>query len=378
MAGTRAEGGPRAAGLVLAGGRGRRLGGADKGLVPVDGEPMALRAARLLRRVAAPVAVSANRNAGRYAALGLPVLEDGPWAGKGPLAGVLQGLRWSPHPWLVVLPCDTPALAPAAVEALWARARRGDVRAVALEAEGRLHPLHCALRAELADELERWLGAGGRRAGAWVEGLAPARVRLEGQGAALNVNTPHTLSRARRGRPPVLVITGFSGAGKTTLAERLIARLAAEGLRVAAVKHTHHDVELDRPGKDSHRLRAAGARQVLLATPRRRFLVAEPGHAGDPALERLLDTLDLGAADLVLAEGFKGAPFPKIEVHRPALGHPLLAAGDPDIIAVAADGPVEPAPPVPVLDLNDIDAVVRLVRAACALDGARGGEGAPA
>jgi len=377
MAGVR-EGEPRAAGLVLAGGRGRRLGGADKGLVPVDGEPMALRAARLLRRVASPVAVSANRNAERYAALGLPVLEDGPWAGKGPLAGVLQGLRWSPHPWLLVLPCDTPALPGAAVEALWARARRGEARAVVLEAEGRLHPLHCALRTELAGELERRLDAGGLRATDWMEGLDPARVRLEAAGAGLNVNTPEALSLARRDRPPVLVITGFSGAGKTTLAERLIARLAAEGLRVAAVKHTHHDVELDRPGKDSHRLRAAGARQVLLATPRRRFLVTESGRAEDPALERLLDALDLGATDLVLAEGFKGAPFPKIEVHRPALGRPLLAAGDPDIIAVAADGPVEPAPPVPVLDLDDIDALVRLVRAACALDGARGEENARA
>ena len=106
--------------------------------------------------------------------------------------------------------------------------------------------------------------------------------------------------------------------------------------------------------------------------------MTEPGHPEDPALERLLDALDLDALDLVLAEGFKGAPFPKIEVHRPALGHPLLAAGDPDIIAVAADGPLEPAPPVPVLDLDDIDAVLRLVRAACALDGARGEESARA
>jgi len=358
----------RPAGLVLAGGRGRRLGGADKGLVPVDGEPMALRAARLLRRVAGPVAVSANRNPERYAALGLPVLEDGSHGGRGPLAGVLRGLEWCPAPWLLVLPCDTPRLPPAAVEALWSRARRGDVDAVVLEAGGRLHPLHCALRAGLRGRLAAWLEGGGRAATDWMRALGAAVVRLGTPEAALNVNTPDDLERARGGRPPVLVVTGWSGAGKTTLLERLLAALCARGLRVGAVKHTHHDVELDRPGKDSHRLRAAGARQVLLATPRRRFLVTELGRPTEPGLEDLVGALDR-SLDLVLAEGFKGAPFPKLEVHRPACGRPLLAAADPDIIAVAADGPVAPAPSVPVLDLNDTQAIVRFVLAACALDG---------
>src|SRR5512146_3339822 len=115
----------------------------------------------------------------------------------------------------------------------------------------------------------------------------------------------------------VIGFAGYSGSGKTTLIERLLPRLVAHGLDVAVIKHTHHDVDWDVPGKDSWRHRQAGARQVLLAAGRRRLLVEElPGSNDHPLLEHVAQ---LAPCDLVLAEGFKHAPVPKIEVINSAL-----------------------------------------------------------
>jgi molybdopterin-guanine dinucleotide biosynthesis protein B len=145
----------------------------------------------------------------------------------------------------------------------------------------------------------------------------------------------------------VLGIAGWSGSGKTTLIEGLIPALAARGLRVSTVKRTHHDVDLDQPGKDSFRHRQAGACEVMVVSDRRFALLREtPGGMDLPAL-----LARLAPADLVLVEGFKMDTLPKLEVFRAALGKPRLWPGTPGIIAVAADGEV--AGDLPVLDLND-------------------------
>ncbi len=160
---------------------------------------------------------------------------------------------------------------------------------------------------------------------------------------------------------PVLGFVAFSGTGKTTLLRRLIPLLRARGLRCAVIKHSHHDFEVDRPGKDSYRLREAGAAQVLLASPFRTFWVEEGDGTSEPQLPMLVGRLDLARLDLVLVEGFRDEPIPKIEVHRPALGTPLLCMHDQHIVALAAD--VQPAQPLPVpcLPLNDPPAVAEFV-----------------
>lgn len=150
---------------------------------------------------------------------------------------------------------------------------------------------------------------------------------------------------------PVLGFAAFSGTGKTTLLVRLIPLLARRGLRIAMIKHAHHDFDIDIPGKDSYELRKAGARQVLVASDRRRALVTETDPPREPSLEELVAALDLDTVDLVLVEGFRHLAFPRIELHRPALGHPLLCREDSSIIAVASDA----APAcggLPVLDIN--------------------------
>jgi molybdopterin-guanine dinucleotide biosynthesis protein B len=153
----------------------------------------------------------------------------------------------------------------------------------------------------------------------------------------------------------ILGIAGYSGSGKTTLVKALLPVLTARGLDVSTVKHAHHAFDIDTPGKDSYEHRAAGARQVLISSERRWALVREHRGQPEPGLPDLLAKLD--PADLVLVEGWKHGTHPKLEVHRPATGTPLLAAGDPHVVAVATDAEALPGVAVPLLPLNDIDAI---------------------
>jgi molybdopterin-guanine dinucleotide biosynthesis protein B len=150
----------------------------------------------------------------------------------------------------------------------------------------------------------------------------------------------------------VFGIAGYSGSGKTTLIERVLPHLAARGLSVAVVKHTHHDFDIDRPGKDSWRAREAGATAVLLASDHRTAVLTEHRDT-PPALGDLLAKLP--PCDLVLVEGYKREAIPKLEVHRAETARPWLFPGDPSILAVASD--IEPPEPFHRID---VDAVSQL------------------
>ncbi|BCB26818.1 molybdopterin-guanine dinucleotide biosynthesis protein MobB [Sulfurimicrobium lacus] len=147
----------------------------------------------------------------------------------------------------------------------------------------------------------------------------------------------------------VFGLAGWSGSGKTTLLEKLIPLFVARGLRVATVKQAHHDVDLDQPGKDSYRHRAAGASEVLLASSARWALLHELCDEPEPVLAQHLARLS--PCDLVLVEGFKRETIPKLEIHRPVNGKALLYPGDSHIIAIASDAPLEA--PLPCLNLNE-------------------------
>jgi molybdopterin-guanine dinucleotide biosynthesis protein B len=158
----------------------------------------------------------------------------------------------------------------------------------------------------------------------------------------------------------LLGITGWSGSGKTTLLTALIPALAASGLSVSTIKHAHHDFDLDQPGKDSWRHRAAGAQEVLIAAGRRWALLHE-NHGEEPDLADLVGRL--APVDLVLVEGYKASPHPKLEVHRPSLGKPPIWPGRPDIIAVAADTPLQGCDRL-CLPLSDPPAIAAWIAAA--------------
>jgi len=138
----------------------------------------------------------------------------------------------------------------------------------------------------------------------------------------------------------VFGIAGYSGAGKTTLLEALIPRFVAHELRVSLIKHTHHDFDIDKPGKDSWRLREAGCTEVMLLSNRRWALMHELRGAAEPALDEQLALL--APCDLVLIEGYKNSPHPKLEVYRAENGKPMLINATPEnIVAVASDVPIE-------------------------------------
>lgn len=160
---------------------------------------------------------------------------------------------------------------------------------------------------------------------------------------------------------PLIAFVAHSGTGKTTLLEKLLPALRRHGLRIAAIKHTHHRFDIDQPGKDSHRLRSAGAQQVMVASGQRWALITEHESRPEPALAELLRHLDHARLDLILVEGFKHEPVPKIELHRPALGKPLLFPQDPNIIALACDAAPEVETTLPQLDINDVEQIAEFV-----------------
>jgi molybdopterin-guanine dinucleotide biosynthesis adapter protein len=164
----------------------------------------------------------------------------------------------------------------------------------------------------------------------------------------------------------IIGLAGWSGSGKTTLVGKVIPRIVARGLTISTVKHAHHDFDIDQPGKDSHVHRVAGATEVLIGSSRRWALVHELRADDEPTLATLLRKLS--PVDLVLVEGYKREPHPKLEVHRAGLGLPLLAEGDAAIVAIASDVAL-PSAKVPVIDLDDVSRIVEvLIRSAAPLD----------
>lgn len=158
-------------------------------------------------------------------------------------------------------------------------------------------------------------------------------------------------------------VTGWKNTGKTGLMERLVTEICARGFTVSTIKHAHHATEIDHPGRDSYRHREAGAREVIVASPVRWALMHELRGREAPTLDELLARLT--PVDLVLIEGYKRAPHPKVEAHRPETGHPLLAPDNPTVRAVASTA--EPGDlmlaglKVPVLPLDDTVAVADFI-----------------
>jgi molybdopterin-guanine dinucleotide biosynthesis protein MobB len=159
---------------------------------------------------------------------------------------------------------------------------------------------------------------------------------------------------------PILGFAAYSGTGKTTLLLKLLPLLKAKGLRIAMLKHTHHDFDIDKPGKDSYRLREAGAEQMLVASSQRFALMVETGNYDEPCLAELLPKLDQKNLDLILVEGFKHEKIPKIELHRPSLGKDFLFTNDKDIIAIASDESLLQVK-IPVLNLHNPQQIVDFI-----------------
>ncbi|MCU6181293.1 molybdopterin-guanine dinucleotide biosynthesis protein MobB [Enterobacter roggenkampii] len=159
---------------------------------------------------------------------------------------------------------------------------------------------------------------------------------------------------------PVVAISAWSGTGKTTLLKKLIPALCARGLRPGLIKHSHHNMDIDTPGKDSYELRKAGAAQTMVASPQRWALMTETPDEAPLNLAYLVSRMDHSTLDLVLVEGFKHEAVPKILLFRSDAGHDMSELTlDEHVIAVASDVAVEFE--VPVLNLNDVDGIAQFI-----------------
>lgn len=177
-----------------------------------------------------------------------------------------------------------------------------------------------------------------------------------------------TATPGARRSPPVVGVAGWKKSGKTTLTVKLVAEFTRRGLAVATVKHAHHAFQIDDAETDSARHRRAGAGQVAVVSAKRWALVTELGERPEPDFADVIAML--APCDLVIVEGYKSAPIPKIEARRTAsLTRTSLAASDPLVMAIAADHPVTDAGDLPVFDLDDIQGLADLVTARLLLRG---------
>ena len=160
---------------------------------------------------------------------------------------------------------------------------------------------------------------------------------------------------------PILGISAYSGTGKTTLLKNIIPLLKKKNYRVAVIKHAHHAFDIDQEGKDSYELRKAGANHMLITSNQRWALMVENINNKEPDVNECVKKLKHEDIDLILIEGFKKTDIPKIELHRPSLGHPLLCTNDKNFIAIATDDEIKDDVNIPILDLNNYKMIVECI-----------------
>ena len=370
-------------GIVLAGGEGRRMGGVDKGQLDFQGKPLVNHVVERFSTQVDELLISANRNQNEYATLGYSVISDLSTHFYGPLAGLEAGMAAAQHDLVVTVPCDSPRI-PLDFVARLTQALQDNHADIAVAcSSGERHPVFCLCRRALLPSLSAFLKKGERKMNGWFATHKTIEVHFEDEQAFVNINTPEELNVAAKnidsepsptaffasnGLAPVLGFCAWgSGVGKTTLLTRLIPELNKRGVRVSVIKHTHHRFDIDQPGKDSYKLREAGAVQMLLGSSQRWALMTElsriqPDSTQKPpetSLQTLLPQVDRRLVDLVLVEGFRDAAIPKIEIFRAELGHPLQAEHDPHIIAIASNQRL--ASKLPILELEQPSKVADFV-----------------
>lgn len=351
---------PTVTGLILAGGQARRMGGTDKGLIDYRDRPLIEHVIQALSPQTEKLVINANRHHTIYQSYGYPVITDDSEGYQGPLAGMLAGLRQTDSDFLLTVPCDCPfinaRLRQRMLETLLLSSK---TLAVATDGE-RIQPVFSLLPAHLEDSLAAFLDSGERKIDHWLYQHAVAEVDFSDCPEMFtNLNRPEDLNTplTHFQNIPVLGLAAFSGTGKTTLLTQLIPRLLESGIRVAVVKHAHHNFDIDTPGKDSYEVRQSGAAQVVIASSRLLALMQPATDRGsEPKLTECLARIDTSNVDLILVEGFKKAPIRKIELHRPSLDKPLMQPDDDNIIAVFSDTPVDTGSR-PCLDLNQLDEI---------------------
>ena len=356
---------PTVTAVILAGGQARRMGGKDKGLLLFRQRPLVEHVLQRLQPQVEQIVINANRHLEQYRHYDKPVIRDDLQDYQGPLAGMLAALQHQSSELLLTAPCDSPFIPPCYRQRMVESLLAADAD-LAVASDGKqMQPVFCLLKSSLTPHLQDYLAAGHRKVDSWLKQQRYIEVSFADHPELfLNLNTPADLDTAppSLSTVPIVGFAAFSGTGKTTLLTRLLPLLQQRGLRVAVIKHAHHQFDIDKPGKDSYELREAGACPMLIASSRMTALIEKHTGADEhaPQLDDLIQQLDRYALDLILVEGFKHENVAKIELHRPSMETPLLCVDDPHIIAVASDETLHDIA-VPQLDINDISAIADFV-----------------
>ena len=358
---------PSITAIILAGGKARRMGGEDKGLILFNHKPLIQHVINALKPQLNTIIINANRNIELYQNFGYPVVSDSLEGFFGPLAGMLSAMQSVDSDYILTAPCDAPMISPQYRQRMMETLlhQQADI-AVAFDGE-RLQPVFSLIPTHLQHDLAQYLAQSDRKIDLWFEQYKLAVVDFSDQPESFaNVNTPDDISNHQKvvsSAIPLLGFAAFSGTGKTTLLRQLIPLLNKKGIQLAVIKHAHHRFDIDIPGKDSYEIRKAGAQQVLVSS--RNLMALMEVQATDiiePQLGDLIPRINTKTINLILVEGFKDEVFPKIELHRPSIGKPLLHPNDDNIIAIATDSQKNIAQSIVQLDLNDIQGLADYIQ----------------
>ena len=356
--------------VILAGGKGRRMGGKEKALVPLLDRPLLSYVLESISGQVAPIALNINTSLDKFNKFGYQIIEDPIKGHLGPLAGILASLNWAHtlnHKWVLTLPCDTPFLPKNLVEEM-IKVKSNDLSLdlVIARSKGYNHPVIALWKSELKSKLRIALEEGVRKIDLFTANLKIGYVDFDSRkniqfDPFTNLNSPLDLIHAQQilGKlPPFFGLAGWSGSGKTTLCTKLIENFTKIGIKVGTLKHAHHKFELDKPGKDSFNLRKAGSRPMIISSKERFALIQENDESEEKSLFQMLEMFakdPIQKCDLIIVEGFKNEPIPKIEVYRKIIGKPELYKEDKNIFAIATDTKINSS--IPILDLNKVNSI---------------------
>lgn len=377
--------------VILAGGKATRLGGVDKGLQLLGEKSLVSHILERLSPQIGTIWLNINRSFEQYQQLFPNILtyQDDLADFQGALSGMLSGFKNITSDYLLFVPCDSPFLPENLVQKLTTSLIINDAQIAYAHDGERPHPTFALIHRTIMPALENYLATGERRLLQFFSTQKSIAVDFSEQPMAFrNLNTPDEFTMENIGRtqyaptipsqlnisdknvgayyirphiPPLLAITGYSGTGKTTLLEKLIPALKQRNIKVGLIKHSHHNVDVDKAGKDSYRLRTAGANPTMVVCEQRWAMMVETEQLAP--FDQLVAKMAENDVDLILVEGFKHEQLPKIQLHRREIEKPLPEL-DKYTIATATDYELAREN---LLDINNVQQIAEFIKNYCSI-----------
>ncbi len=356
--------------VILAGGLAKRMGGKEKALIEIQNRPLLSYILEIISGYASPIGLNINKNHKKFTKFKYPLLKDKIEGFLGPLSGIFTALSWAKdidENWVLTLPCDTPYLPKNLIPKIMklSSIEKNNFDVISVKCNHQTHPVIGLWKTNLIEKLENSLKDGVRKIDLFTSNMNVKYVEYFFKENSFdpftNLNSPSDILNSQRilgYLPPFFGLAGWSGSGKTTLCTSLIKKLTDLGFNVACIKHAHHNFELDTPGKDSFKIRKSGAIPTIISSKTRFGLIYENTHENEKTLFELINIFSQSTFrknDLLIVEGFKKEPIPKLEIYRHELNKPLLFSKDKNIFAVACDNKIKAK--IPVLNLTNIQQI---------------------